>query len=457
MIKEPFYCIDLFAGAGGLSEGFKQEKFEIAAQIEMNKWACDTLIVRLLYHELKSLNKLYFYNKYLQEKISISHLLSQFPAIDKKISDTLIQATFGEDNFNEIVARIKCNMKSYNAKKIHVILSGPPCQPYSLIGRARDPNRMENDERHYLYRYYLKILELFKPDFFIYENVPGLFSAKVKGEKIFIRMITDFSSLTPAYEIMPPMDKVIKNPGSFILNSADFGVPQIRKRLILIGFKKNLKKQHKDITGLFSKIQRYGIENRKRSYLSVRDAIEDLPQLTPGEGSDEWWGLYSSSKVYNDYQKRMRKNSPGVLNHRARLHMKSDLERYRFFISNYMKGKGKTTLRDLFMDKPEIMPNHKHLDKFVDRFRVQWWEKPASTITAHIRKDGHYYIHPDMNQCRSFTAREAARCQSFPDNFKFEGPRTQQFLQIGNAVPPLMAKYIARFLRRELDIIYRKG
>ncbi len=347
-------------------------------------------------------------------------------------------------------------MKSNNAKKIHVILSGPPCQPYSLIGRARDPDRMENDERHYLYRYYLKILEFFKPDFFIYENVPGLFSAKVKGKKIFTRMITDFSSLTPAYEILPPKNKLIKNPGSFILNSADFGVPQIRKRIILIGFRKNLKKQNRDITGLFSKIQRYAIENRKRSYLSVRDAIEDLPQLTPGKGSDEWWGQYSTSKIYNDFQKRMRRNSPGVLNHKARLHMKSDLERYVFFISNYMKGKGRTTLRDLIKDKPELMPNHKHLDKFIDRFRVQRWEQPASTITAHIRKDGHYYIHPDINQCRSFTVREAARCQSFPDNFKFKGPRTQQFLQIGNAVPPLMAKYIAGFLLRELDIIYGK-
>ena len=131
MIKEPFYCIDLFAGAGGLSEGFKQEKFELTAQIEMNKWACDTLSVRLLYHELKSLNKLYYYYKYLQEKASILQLLNKFPEIEKEISNTIIQATFGEDSFDEIVARIKRNIKSKNVKKVHVILSGPPCQPYS--------------------------------------------------------------------------------------------------------------------------------------------------------------------------------------------------------------------------------------------------------------------------------------------------------------------------------------
>ena len=256
MPSEIFRCIDLFAGAGGLSEGFKQEKFEIVSQIEMNKWACDTLSVRLLYYELKKRNKLNYYHKYLQGKNSLLQLLNEFPAIGKKISNTIIQATFGEDDFDEIVTKIKRNMKSDNGEKVHVILSGPPCQPYSLIGRARDPDRMENDERHYLYRYYLNILELFKPDFFIYENVPGLFSAIVKGEKVFTRMITDFSSLNPAYEIMPPMDKVIKNPSSFILNSADFGVPQIRKRLFLIGFKRNLKKQYKNITGLFTKIQK---------------------------------------------------------------------------------------------------------------------------------------------------------------------------------------------------------
>ena len=456
MTEHSFNCIDIFAGAGGLSEGFKQEKFEIIAQVEMNKWACATLRTRLLYHELKTQNRLYHYYKYLQEKTSMAQLLKQFAMVDKKFSKTLIQATFGKDNFDDIVARIKSNMSYHNVKKIHIILSGPPCQPYSLIGRARDPNRMENDERHYLYEYYLKILEIFKPDFFIYENVPGLFSAKAKGKKIFNKIITDFNSLNPSYEIMPPFDKLIENPGSFILNSADFGVPQIRKRLVLIGSRQNLKMVHKNITDVFSKIQNYSTENSKKGYLSVKDAIEDLPPLRPEEGNDGWWNFYSFSEVSNRYQKKMRRNSLGVLNHKARYHMNSDLERYKFFISNYINGRGRATLIDLIKAKPEMSPNHRHLDKFLDRFRVQWWTKPASTITAHIRKDGHYYIHPDINQCRSFTAREAARCQSFPDNYKFEGPRTQQFLQIGNAVPPLMAKCIARFLRKELNEIYEK-
>ena len=449
-----FYAIDLFAGCGGLSEGFRQAGFEVIAQVEMDKWACQTLIARHLYHELREAGKLNIYKKYLKGDISQKKILDENPSISRLIQYRVIQASFGNDETVSILNRIETSKEIHGASHFHVLLGGPPCQPYSLIGRSRDPFRMTNDERHFLYTYYLETLERLKPDFFIYENVPGLFTARAKGKDIFKKILCDFSSLHPPYEIIPPLQKISDDPRSYILNAADFGVPQNRKRLVLIGYRKSLTKNNAGIKHLFTLLQKKGLKNRRKEYLSVADAIRDLAPLKPGEGNDGWFGAYTPSSDLSGYQTRMRKGSPGILNHRARTHMASDLERYKYFIEHHMNGNGAANLVDLINDRPDLIPLHQTKDKFLDRFKVQWWSKPASTITAHICKDGHYYIHPDIDQCRSFTVREAARCQSFQDNFIFEGPRTEQFKQVGNAVPPSMAFCIAKMIMKQLRKIY---
>lgn len=452
MSRNTFYAIDLFAGCGGLSEGFMQAGFEVIAQIEMDRWASETLVTRQLYYGLKRMKRKYLYDRYLKEGVTREYILERYPNLGESISHRVIQETLAEGNIKTILEKIESSKQYHGAPTFHVLLGGPPCQPYSPAGRSRDPDRMQNDKRHYLYRHYLKILESLKPDFFIYENVPGLFTAKADGKRIFHKILKDFESLRPSYEITPPFADIIENPSSYILNSAHFYVPQNRKRLILIGYKKSLERKNPEIKTIFSRLQQQA--NRRKVLLTVEDAISDLPALKPGEGNDGWLAPYNSDLKPRDFQRKIRTGSPGVLNHRARTHMQSDLERYRFFIEHSKNGRRGATLDDLKEERPELLPNHRNLDKFKDRFKVQWWTRPSLTVTAHLWRDGHYYIHPDVNQCRSFTVREAARCQSFLDNFKFEGPRTQQFKQVGNAVPPLLARAIAKEILRELRKIY---
>jgi len=457
-----YSAIDLFAGCGGLGEGFTQAGFRIVADVEMDKWACESLRTRHLFHELKGMpGGARYYNRYLKGEIGKDHIYQRFPDVAFRISHAVIEAKLTDQTIQDIIGNIQSSIDHHALKHVNVLLGGPPCQPYSLIGRSRDPERMQQDNRHFLYRYYLTILQMIKPDYFVYENVPGLFTAQSNGGRVFERLIDDFGNLQTPYVVTPPLIEVAKKPSSYILNSANFHVPQNRKRLILIGYRKDLKDEHPDIDRVFSRLQRQAELNTfftgfgKDERVTVRDAISDLPSLRPGEGSSSWFGPYPGRNGLSKYQRSMRRHSPGVSNHEARTHMPGDLKRYKFFIRHLDKHGTPANIDTLKKTDNTLIPAHKHLDMFLDRFKVQQWDKPSSTITAHIAKDGHYFIHPDVDQCRSFTVREAARCQSFPDNYRFEGPRTEQFRQVGNAVPPLLALAIAEELKTELDKIYR--
>ena len=368
-----FFAVDLFAGCGGLGEGFRQAGIEIVADVEMNAWACQTLKTRHLYYELIGLKKRRLYNQYLRGNISLDEIYRNYPDISERVSGKVIQATLGEEATGSILAKIRSSLSRCGSESVDVLLGGPPCQPYSLIGRARDPDRMENDERHFLYRYLCGILQALQPSFFVYENVPGLFTAVTDEGRIFDRLLEDFSALNPPYDIIPPLERVRTNPRGYILNSADFNVPQHRKRLILIGYRRALRNQNPNIVRVFSRLQRKA--RNASAEVTVRDAIFDLPPLQPGQGEDGYYSTYPPENIQlTKFQKNMRKFSPGVLNHKARTQMESDLARYRFFIEHHNNGRGDAVLHDLIEQRPDLVPDHENLSDFQDRFKVQGWE-----------------------------------------------------------------------------------
>lgn len=419
-MSSDYSILDLFAGAGGLSEGFFQRGFDFVAHVEMNHYASMTIETRSLYHKLLQNGRKDIYDEYYLKWGDISarkNFLEQCSNLN--LADTGVmneKITF--ENEMEIINNVKQRMKSLGHKGLDVIIGGPPCQAYSLIGRGRDPHRMANDPRNELYLHYLTFLQKLKPRLFVFENVPGIKSAK-KG-----CILSDFENkiLGMGYE----MD-------SKVLNAADFGVLQNRKRVIIIGWKKSHDLEYPE----FEKKQPNG---------RVWDILEDLPFLEPGDGID---GAQEYAIPPSEYLKNsgIRTDEKAVLNHKARKHNDRDREIYRLAIEKW----NKLDKRLHYTEIPSELRTHTNVTSFLDRFKVVDGNGYSHSIVSHLSKDGHYFIHPDINQARSFTVREAARVQSFPDNYIFEGPRTAQYIQIGNAVPPIMAEGIAAKINKMLD------
>ena len=515
--------IDLFAGPGGLGEGFSSFKspegihpFRIVASVEKETSAHETLTLRAFFRQFLSRETPVEYYEYLQNNSKVSaeqFFAEKFPtewAAAKR--ETLGgPKALGTNDHDEIFAAIEKSIADYKGKKI--VIGGPPCQAYSLVGRARNKGNKgyiaEEDHRHFLYIEYLKVLDLVQPEIFVMENVKGILTAKVSGKSIFEKIREDLTCPARAlgsnhseveYELLPlayPLENrdlsgFFQNK-DFVIRAEEFGIPQARHRVILLGVQKNL--FLKELSGELL------ADWRQSDHITAGQILDDLPHLRSGLSRTklntyEAWqsnfkvalskvcpalkdlpnAIRSANEAYEftsleldqgsrfiSSKWRQKSNLPpelktwyedarlsGFLNHEARNHMPEDLHRY-LYACCYAEANDGISPRS--REYPEsLAPNHKNWmsGNFTDRFKVQARNRVASTVTSHISKDGHYFIHYDPAQCRSLTVREAARIQTFPDNYFFEGNRTQQYVQVGNAVPPLLANYIANVVYRIL-------
>jgi len=401
-VNREYRFIDLFAGCGGLSEGFYKQGYKALLHLEINEAACQTLKTRMKYYGYSEAE---IENAVLCGDITSEGIIDE---IDKRVHED-----------------------------VDIIIGGPPCQAFSSVGRAQSPDSMNNDPRNYLFENYLQILNHVRPKMFIFENVKGILSAKPKGVKIFDIIVREMSK---TYNI-------VSNPKTILLNAADYGVPQIRERVIIIGIRKDI--DYIDIKDVYKDIPKShsDIDDSLTNYVTVGEAILDLPKLLPGEGDNIQ--KVEPLKEKNDYLKKISNDSGFVYNHSARKHNDADRERYRI-LSEHKNWQ----LKDLQEVRPDLI--HHDPKHFGNRYTVQESDKPGKTVVAHLYKDGNLFIHPDSKQARTFTVREAARIQSFPDDFVFEGSRTEQFKQVGNAVPPLMAETFAKTLGHYLDVIEEK-
>lgn len=400
--------IDLFAGASGMSEGFIKAGLNPISHIEMDQEACYTIKTRAAYHFLVKHDKTDIYFDYIKGNVTREEFYEQIP---KDILDSVLNVEISDDSIKSIFSQIKSFQKRAS---VDLIIGGPPCQAYSLLGRHQ--KEIDNDPRNKLYIQYGRFLREFKPKAFVFENVPGLLSANkgnhFKNLKMYFRKL--------GYEVYHK-----------ILDASDYGVLQARKRVIIIGWLKENDFGFPDLEVIEKKYK-------------VTDVLSDLPKLKPGEGYQATKYFSSKSKYLETFE--LRNGIDFVTQHISRPHNERDLAIYKFAIEKWNNEQ----IRVKYTDLPKELRTHKNISSFLDRFKVVDGGNVSHTIVAHIAKDGHYYIHPDIEQCRSLSIREAARLQSFPDDFYFEGSRSSAFKQIGNAVPPLMSYAIAKKMKELL-------
>ncbi|MBV5341521.1 MAG: DNA cytosine methyltransferase [Deltaproteobacteria bacterium] len=511
--------IDVFAGPGGLGEGFSalgrtegKQYFKIGVSVEKEASAHSTLELRSFFRQFPYADVPPDYYSFLRGEITKEVLFSRHPkqSLAAKDETWLDALGRGADFDGKLDQRISSIIAGHDK---WILIGGPPCQAYSVIGRSRNSGkenyRLEDDEKSILYLEYLRILAKHQPPVFVMENVKGLLSAKIHGRSMFEDVLSDlqnpaavFSSYSNKSNFKYRIYSLVKRPQKhsgdlctshlpedYIVRCEKYGIPQARHRVILLGIRDDFAAFLPNTLTTTEQINTEAVLNglpELRSGLSKELDSQDTWRDKVAGIAEQQWVKTSADKYGQDFNDRLMSvlNSPfctpndrgsdifvpcnptvsenlkgwyldsrmtGVCNHSTRGHIFDDIQRY-LFASCFAQHNG--TSARLQEYPSELLPNHKNATSghFNDRFRVQAYGRPSSTITSHISKDGHYYIHPDPRQCRSLTVREAARLQTFPDNYFFCGNRTQQYVQVGNAVPPLLAYQIAEvvynFLKR---------
>ena len=392
--------IDLFVGCGGLSEGFEQSrKYKMIGAVEWepspvkelrnhlkNRWGIQDSEERVLQFDIQRTEELFNGWK------------------DKK---------FGESKGLDALV---------GNRQLDVIIGGPPCQAYSVAGRIRDEHGMREDYRNYLFESYLKVVQHYKPRVFVFENVPGILSAKPGDGSVRIIDLIQKAFADAGYAVLPDLSNAI-------IYMTEYGVPQNRKRIIILGVSKEHygDKAEAMVEKFYSSyLPEYKIEKKA----TVRDAIGDLPKLRPLDEPISYLGRKLSHSV----------SDPLINGHISRFHNKRDIELFKFLEEDIASGRMKYTsaksLKTLYTKLTGKTSN-------VHKYYVLRWDEPSNLIPAHLFKDGLRHIHPDPEQARTITVREAARLQTFPDDYYFNCSQTDAFKMIGNAVPPLFAKKVA--------------
>ncbi|MGQ5483930.1 DNA cytosine methyltransferase [Photobacterium damselae subsp. piscicida] len=511
MMTGEILVIDLFAGPGGLGEGISSVAdesgnypFKIGISVEKEPSAHKTLTTRAFYRRIKALDGgLDSYFRYVSGELTREELFCLYPEHAQEASKETLEQPRALGDDNELIHdRIRELLATHIGPK--VVIGGPPCQAYSLAGRSRNAGnkdyKAEDDHRNFLYKEYLKVLSIAQPDVFVMENVRGILSAKINGKVMFPQILEDLrnpSKVTGSHgvakyrvfslvvEAKDPKDPKYDKSSDFLIRSEQYGVPQARHRVILLGIRQYINRipvtiapiaetvtvqqvlsdlpplrsgfsKQKDVQKDWEKQIRLNAKKLKRILTTKFDKeVVDNLDLEPMLGLERQSCLFMEKEhnIPPHLESWYLYNHPScVLNHATRGHTISDLLRYGFSAAfTKLSGGISPKARDF---PTELAPEHENWDSgsHADRFRTQAANKCATTVTSHISKDGHYFIHYDPQQCRSLTVREAARLQTFPDNYFFEGNRTQQYVQVGNAVPPYLANQIGKIVLGILDV-----